>query len=269
MGVDLWRARNMLYDACEGSDLRRGRAKASLFGHARGRTLLIAAGTGLDFRHLPRTRVVAIDFSEDMLARAKRRCGTSDASIALAAADAMSLPFSDAVFDSVITSCSLCSIARPAAALTEIRRVLKPHGLLLVFEHVRSRQPLLAWTLDLMTLWTRRGGTDMNRRTLHAVEDAGFHIVRVKSVFLDIILAVEAIRLDQADTVAGRGKSCESEPVETDTRMADGVRPLIKQSTASGEQKQTTRVPGRSWHSEYPHPRRGISLAVPLDRGFT
>lgn len=189
---DRWRLRSAVYDVLEGSDLRRGAAKSNLFARAHGRTLLITAGTGLDFKHLPAIRVVAIDFSTAMLARARRRTDRTAAQISLAAADAMYLPFAGASFDTVITSCSLCSIARPDAALNEIHRVLAPEGTLLLFEHVRSRQPLLACTLDLMTCCTRNSGTAMNRDTLTAVKRSGFDIDSVTSVFLDIILAVEA-----------------------------------------------------------------------------
>ena len=191
---DLWRLRSALYDILEGSDLRRGAAKSRLFARAHGRTLLVTAGTGLDFKHLPAMRVIAIDFSAGMLARARCRTHHAAAEITLVAADAMCLPFAAASFDTVITSCSLCSIARPDAALDEIYRVLAPGGTFLLFEHVRSRQPLLACTLDLMTWWTRNGGTAMNRDTLAAVSTSGFHIDSVTSVFLDIILAVEASR---------------------------------------------------------------------------
>ncbi len=191
---DSWCVRSTLYDVLEGSDLRRRGAKAALFGRARGRTLLIAAGTGLDFKHLPAIRVVAIDFSPTMLARACRRTDRTPAHVLLVAADAMTLPFDAASFDTVITSCSLCSIARPDVALHEIHRVLAPGGTLLLFEHVRSCQPLLACTLDVMTWWTRNGGTSMNRDTLAAVTRAGFHIDAITSVFLDVILAVEASR---------------------------------------------------------------------------
>ena len=191
---DTWRLRSVVYDILEGSDLRRGAAKSRLFARAHGRTLLITAGTGLDFKHLPAIRVIAIDFSTEMLARARRRTYHTTADVTLVAADAMCLPFAAASFDTVITSCSLCSIARPEAALNEVHRVLAPGGTLLLFEHVRSRQPLLACTLDLMTWLTRNSGTAMNRDTLAAVSTSGFHIDSVTSVFLDIILAVEASR---------------------------------------------------------------------------
>lgn len=192
MSRDVWARRSVLYDYFEGSDLRRGAFKRRLFGRVRGRTLLIAAGTGLDLRHLPPVPVVAIDVSLDMLARARSRAIRSPAQVRLLAADAQCLPFGPGAFDSVITSCTLCSVPDPLLTVREIRRVLAPDGGLYMFEHVRSGDPLVGLTLDLMTLWSRRGGTYMNRRTLETVVRAGFRITLVEPVFLDVILAVEA-----------------------------------------------------------------------------
>lgn len=189
---DVWARRSTFYDVIEGSDLRRGAFKRRLFGRVRGRTLLIAAGTGLDLRHLPPVPVVALDISLDMLARARPRAARATAQVQLLAADAQCLPFGRSVFDSVITSCTLCSVPDPLLTLCEICRVLSPAGALYMFEHVRSGDPVVGITLDLMTLWSRRGGTDMNRRTLATAERAGFLITRVDPVFLDVILAVEA-----------------------------------------------------------------------------
>lgn len=78
--------------------------------------------------------------------------------------------------------------------LRQIHRVLSPGGRLLLFEHVRSAHPLLGAVLDVMSLWSRRSGTDMSRDTLASVIAAGFVIERVEAAFLDIILAVEASR---------------------------------------------------------------------------
>lgn len=189
----VWARRARLYDWFEGSDLRRGPAKKRLFARASGRTLLIAAGTGLDFQHLPIGReVVAIDISEQMLQRARPRAGGSPSRVRLVGADATQLPFSNGAFDTVLTSCTMCSVPDVAAVFLEIRRVLRRSGALLMFEHVRSRQPVIAITLDVMTFWTRRTGTEMNRDTLSAARRAGFDIRRVESVFLDVILAAEA-----------------------------------------------------------------------------
>lgn len=189
----VWDRRAKFYDLFEGSDLRRGPAKATLFREMMGRVLFLAVGTGVDIKHFPPARqIVAIDISEEMLRRAQPRRESYRGVLNFVQADALSLCFRDASFDTVITSCTMCSVPEPVRALRELRRVLRPDGLLLMFEHVRSRNPLLGLVLDLMTVLTRRTGTEMNRDTLGNAVLAGFRITQVESVFLDIILSMRA-----------------------------------------------------------------------------
>lgn len=193
----IWDARARLYDVFEASDLRRGPAKAKLFRAVTDRTLFLAIGTGLDIRHLPSAgaAITGLDISGEMLRRCKNRCGPNSGNLNLVQADAESLPFSSDVFDTAATSCTMCSVPHPLRALREIYRVLRPGGRLLMFEHVRSKEPILGIALDLMTLFTRGGGTEMNRDTLANIAIAGFQVVKVESVFLDIILAIHATKI--------------------------------------------------------------------------
>ncbi len=108
--------------------------------------------------------------------------------------DAAHLGFADASFDTAVTSCTMCSVPDPVRALQELCRVLRPGGSLLMFEHVRSRNPVLGLVLDWMTLWTRWSGTEMNRDTVQNVAQAGFRIMSIESVYLDIILAIRGTK---------------------------------------------------------------------------
>ena len=71
----------------------------------------------------------------------------------------------DASFDSVVVTYSLCTIPDPLAALREMRRVLQPGGGLLFCEHGRAPDAGVArWQDRLQPLWGRlAGGCHLNR----------------------------------------------------------------------------------------------------------
>lgn len=196
----VWDKRARFYDLFEGSDLRRGPAKAALFREMVGRVLFVSVGTGVDIRHFPPAgQIVAIDVSAEMLRRAEDRRKRYRGVLSFVQADALSLCFPDASFDTVVTSCTMCSVPNPPRAFRELRRVLRPSGQLLMFEHMRSRNPILGLALDLMTLTLRHAGTEMNRDTLGNATSAGFRITQVDSVFLDIILSVRAVKAEEKE----------------------------------------------------------------------
>lgn len=191
----IWDMRAKLYDVCEASDFRRGPYKAKLFREMNGRVLFVGVGTGIDIKHFPNGReIVAVDISHEMLQRARQRQQPYGGNLTLVETDALHLGFPDESFDTAVTSCTLCSVIDPVRALQELHRVLRPAGRLLMFEHVRSQHPLFGVALDLMTFFTRRVGTEMNRDTLKNALRAGFRITRIESVFLDIILSIRAVK---------------------------------------------------------------------------
>lgn len=88
----------------------------------------------------------------------------------------------------------MCSVPDPVRALQELYNVLRSGGDILICEHVQSRNALSGLALDLMTLWTRRASTEMNRNTVGNVRRTGFSITKIESVYLDIILAIRWIK---------------------------------------------------------------------------
>ena len=191
----VWDLRASLYDVCEASDYRPGAHKAALFNKIPGHILIAPIGTGVDIKHFPPGQsIAAIDISDGMLRKAEKRARQYRGHLVLCRADAQDLRFPSASFDTVVTSCTMCSVPDPLRAFHEFHRVLRPGGRLLMFEHVRSRNPILGLVLDWMTLWTRLSGTEMNRDTLANARAAGFEIARIDSVYLDIILAIQGTK---------------------------------------------------------------------------
>ena len=183
-----------LYDALETAGSRRHAPfQRELFRKMNGRVLFVAAGTGLNFAHFPPGReIVAIDLSSRMLEAARATADKYDGYLSLREADTQQLPFPDESFDTAATASTFCSVPDPAQGLKELYRVLKPGGTLLMFEHVRSRNPLVGAELDLFTLATRYIGPAMNRDTVGNTQRAGFVIDRVVCAYLDVFVAIEA-----------------------------------------------------------------------------
>ncbi len=176
-----------------GDDRRLGPHKRRLFSKIRGETLMVAAGTGNDFKFFPPGQhIIAIDISPKMLERAAQKATAYQGTLELRAMDVCELPFAEASFDTVVTVCTFCSVPRPVVGLRELYRVLKPGGQLLMFEHVRSKIGPFGIFLDLMTPLSRRLGPELNRDTVGNVQKAGFRLRREENVYLDIVKIIEA-----------------------------------------------------------------------------
>lgn len=95
----------------------------------------LAAGTGTSSAHYARQGgdVVACDFSRGMIEEGKRRYPE----LAFVEGDATNLPFEDASFDATTISYGLRNVSKPEVALSEMCRVTKPGGTLLVCEFSR------------------------------------------------------------------------------------------------------------------------------------
>jgi len=180
-------------------DRRLGAEKQRLFAKMRGAALMVGVGTGNDFKFFPpNMHVAAIDISPKMLERAAKKAPAYSGTIDLREMDVCNLDFPDASFDTVASAFTFCSVPRPVEGLVELRRVLKPGGQLLMFEHVRSRIGPFAILMDLMTPLSRRAGPELNRDTVGNVEKAGFRLRRVENVYLDVVKAIEATKDDAA-----------------------------------------------------------------------
>ena len=104
------------------------------------RILDIAAGTGTSSAALAKTgaHVIAVDFSAGMIEEGKRR----HENIEFIEANAEQLPFGDNEFDAVSISFGLRNVNNPKTALSEMYRVLKPGGRLVICEFSRPPRAL-------------------------------------------------------------------------------------------------------------------------------
>jgi SAM-dependent methyltransferase len=152
-----------------------------LLSRAIGTVVELGSGTGANFALYPETvgRVIAIEPEPSL--RALSDAATIRAPVPVTVLDAVAeaLPLEDGSVDTVVVSLVLCSVTDPAQVVQECRRVLRPGGLLLFYEHVRSVHGLIAVAQDLVTpLWSRlAGGCHPNRDTLLTLTAGGFDIL--------------------------------------------------------------------------------------------
>jgi SAM-dependent methyltransferase len=148
---------------------------------ARGSILEIGVGTGLNFDlYDPQevSRLTGVEPDPHMLSRVEQRASKLPFPVDLRPVGAEHLPFPDASFDTVVATWVLCTIPEPAAAVAEMRRVLRPDGRLLFAEHTRSVQPALARVQTALTpLWRHlAGGCHLDRSCVDLVREGGFAV---------------------------------------------------------------------------------------------
>jgi SAM-dependent methyltransferase len=151
---------------------------------AAGDVLELGAGTGLNFDLYDWTRVrgvVAIEPDPHMLRRARARAAALARPIRVLASGGEALPFADASFDTALVTWVLCTIPGPAAALAEVRRVLRPGGTVVFVEHTRSVQPGLGRVQSALNpLWGRlSGGCRLDRPAVELLRAGGFAVEQV------------------------------------------------------------------------------------------
>jgi len=176
-----------------GAELRWAPVKRELFSHMRGKILFLAVGTGLDIQFFPPDlEIVGIDISPKMLGFAEQRAAAYPGKMELRLMDVHDMPFEADRFDQVYTSCTFCSVPNPVAGLRALHNVLVPGGELRMFEHTGSRLFPFNLMMHFMTLLSRFVGPSMNRPTVENVRRAGFEILGVNNVYLDIVKTVTA-----------------------------------------------------------------------------
>lgn len=172
-----------------------------------GRVLEVGAGTGTNFAHYPPAveRVVAVEPEPYLRRRAHAAAARAAIDITVLDGTADALPAEDGSFDAAVVCLVLCSVPDQAAALAEVRRVLRPGGELRFYEHVRSRRPALAFiqrALDRL-VWPRAfGGCHTARDTSAAIGAAGFDVEEQRRMWVNPVVLVVPV----APHVIGRAR---------------------------------------------------------------
>ena len=157
--------------------------RGEILAEAKGRTIDIGAGTGINLELFPPEvgELVLAEPDPHMLKKLQAKLPGSGREASVVQAPAEKLPFDDDSFDTAVFTLVLCTVPDPTAALAEAARLLRPGGKLLFVEHVRSEDPGLArWQDRLEGPWRFFGdGCHCNRDTVATNEATPFTQERV------------------------------------------------------------------------------------------
>ena len=158
-------------------------------GQATGQVLEVAVGTGLNLSTYPDgVALTGVDLSDAMLDGARTRAAQLGSTATLLIGDAHSLPFDDTSFDTVVCTFGLCAIPDTDAAISEMARVLRPGGRLILVDHIESSSRAARVVQRLLeTLTVPLAGEHFLRRPLTKVQAAGFDIEQVQRFRLGLV----------------------------------------------------------------------------------
>ena len=146
--------------------------------------LELGAGTGANFEFYPQSRsAISTELSFKMIEAANPKVRGN----ILVNADAQFLPFGEGEFDAAFATLVFCSIPQPDLAFSELRRVVKPGGTVILLEHVRPNG-LLGHLFDGLNFCTSRMVEDhFNRRTADLAAASGLIVKDVRTKVAGIV----------------------------------------------------------------------------------
>jgi len=154
-----------------------------------GEVVEIGFGSGLNVPHYPATvaRVAAVEPADIGWKLAAKRLRASSVPVERSGLDGQSLPFADNSFDSALSTWTMCTIPDLDAALSEVRRVLKPGGTLHFVEHgLAPDEKVRRWQHRLEPVQKRLfGGCHLTRPIVDLLTAAGFEIRQVDQFYED------------------------------------------------------------------------------------
>ena len=166
-----------------------GKQRAKVVPAATGTVLEIGIGTGLNLPFYDAKkvhRIIGLDPSEESWKLAQNRVNETGLDVEFVGLPDGEIPLANASIDTIVITFSLCTIPDPVGALQGMQRVLHPDGQLLFCEHgLAPDLEVVKWQNRLDRHWGKMaGGCHLNRDIPTILEQGGFHIETLHSMYL-------------------------------------------------------------------------------------
>ena len=154
-----------------------------------GEVLEIGFGSGLNLPHLPPavTLVRAVEPLDRAFELSAERRQASPVRVERSGVDGQTLPLEDASADAALSTWTLCSIPDAVAAIREVRRVLRPGGVLHFVEHGRAPDPSVRRWQDRFDPLQQRVacGCHLNRDIPALIAAGGMRVERLDTYYVE------------------------------------------------------------------------------------
>lgn len=165
------------------------RQRAKMVPLAKGKVLEIGMGSALNLKHYNADQVEMVwglEPSAGMRRKAQSNLDQSAIKVEWLDLPSESIPLNDNIADTVVLTYTLCTIPDWKAALAEMKRVLKPDGLLIFSEHGEApEENVRKWQNRVNPVWKKMsGGCNLNRQIPTLIESAGFKIDKLEQRYV-------------------------------------------------------------------------------------
>jgi ubiquinone/menaquinone biosynthesis C-methylase UbiE len=166
-----------------------GEYRKELLANVDGRILEIGFGTGLNLPHYPDgvRKITTVDPSPGMHRMAQRRIQETGIEVDHHQLRGEQLPLADGSYDCVVSTFTLCSVADPGRAMSEVFRVLRPGGRFYYLEHGLSPEAAIQrWQRRMIWLQALLGdGCRLDRNIRELVTAQPYSAVDSREQYLE------------------------------------------------------------------------------------
>lgn len=160
-----------------------------LLRQAEGKVLELAVGAGANFAFYPSDlEVTAVDFSPQMLSKAKQASVEYGIKVDFILSDIEKLDFPDESFDTIVSTLSFCSYENPTSLFNQLNRWCKRGGQILLMEHGISSNSALAFVQRVLNpLAYKMVGCHQTRDILQLIAQSDLTIDRIESYWFHTV----------------------------------------------------------------------------------